>query len=81
MTHSIYPKPSKELAERRQALAPEIDAAFHRLSDVVFRDAALSRKTKQLTAVAVAHAGAAFAHSLLALETLNAIATTGKDAA
>ena len=117
MTHSIYPKPSKELAERRRALAPELDAAFLRLSDAVFRDGALSRKTKQLIAVAVAHvtqcpycieghtkaatrdgatpeeimeaiwvaaemrAGAAFAHSQLALETLNAITPVGNDAA
>lgn len=117
MRDSMYPKPSNELAETRRALAPEIDAAFHQLSDAVFRDGALSRKTKQLIAVAVAHvtqcpyciqghtkaatldgatpeeimeaiwvaaemrAGAAFAHSLLALETLNAVVPFGNDAA
>lgn len=55
MTETIYPKPSKALAEKRRALAPEIDAAFRQFSDAVFRDGALPRKTKQLIAVAVAH--------------------------
>jgi AhpD family alkylhydroperoxidase len=117
MTETMYPKPSKALAERRRVLAPEIDATFHQLSDAVFRDGALSRKTKQLIAVAVAHvtqcpyciqghtkaatrdgatpeeimeaiwvaaemrAGAAFAHSLLALDALDAMTAHGKDAA
>jgi AhpD family alkylhydroperoxidase len=117
MTETMYPKPSKALAERRRALAPEIDEAFHQLSDAVFRDGALPRKTKQLIAVAVAHvtqcpyciqghtkaatrdgatpeeimeaiwvaaemrAGAAFAHSLLALDALEAMTAHGKDAA
>jgi AhpD family alkylhydroperoxidase len=117
MAEAIYPKPSKALAERRRALAPEIDAAFHQLGDAVFRDGALPRKTKQLIAVAAAHvtqcpyciqghtkaatragatpgeimeaiwvaaemrAGAAFAHSLIALDTLDATTAHGKDAA
>jgi AhpD family alkylhydroperoxidase len=117
MTEAMYPKPSKELAERRRALAPEIDAAFHRLGDTVFRDGALPRKTKQLIAVAVAHvtqcpyciqghtkaairegatpeeimeavwvaaemrASATFAHSLLALDALNAMISNDKNAA
>src|SRR5688572_21356368 len=108
MNEAIYPNPSKDLADRRRALAPEIDAAFRQLSEAVFRDGALPRKTKQLIAVAVAHvtqcpycikghtkaaaregatpeeimeaiwvaaemrAGAAFAHSVLALDTLDA---------
>jgi AhpD family alkylhydroperoxidase len=55
MTDSIYPQPTKALAERRRALAPDIDAAFRQFSDAVFADAALSKKTKQLIAVAVAH--------------------------
>ena len=114
MAETIYPKPSKALAEKRRALAPEIDAAFHQFSDAVFRDGALPRKTKQLIAVAVAHvtqcpyciqghtkaalrhgasdeelmeaiwvaaemrAGGAFAHSALALDTLDAIAAHGR---
>jgi AhpD family alkylhydroperoxidase len=44
------------MAEWRHELAPEVDVAFHRFSQAVFRDSALSRKTKQLIAVAVAHA-------------------------
>jgi AhpD family alkylhydroperoxidase len=108
MVETHYPEPSRTLAERRSALAPEIDAAFREFSKVVFRDGVLSRKTKQLIAVAVAHvtqcpyciqghtkaatregaspeevmeaiwvaaemrAGGAFAHSILALATLDA---------
>lgn len=48
-------KTSRELAEKRRALAPDIDAAFRQFGEAVFRDGALSRKTKQLIAVAVAH--------------------------
>jgi AhpD family alkylhydroperoxidase len=55
MTEALYPKPSKALAEKRSALAPEIDAAFRQFSTAVFKDGALPRKTKQLIAVAVAH--------------------------
>ncbi|MDX1423037.1 MAG: carboxymuconolactone decarboxylase family protein [Kiloniellales bacterium] len=107
MAGAAYPKPSKALAERRRALAPAADEAFRNFSKAVFQDGALSAKTKQLIAVAVAHvtqcpycieghtkaavrdgatgeeimeaiwvaaemrAGGAFAHSLLALETLS----------
>jgi AhpD family alkylhydroperoxidase len=107
MSESIYPKPTRAIADKRKALAPEVDAAFRQFSDAVFRDGALSRKTKQLIAVAVAHvtqcpycirghtkaalragaderelmeaiwvaaemrAGAAFAHSVIALDTMN----------
>jgi AhpD family alkylhydroperoxidase len=114
MTDTIYPKPSKAVADKRRALAPEIDAAFRQFSDAVFHDGALPRKTKQLIAVAVAHvtqcpyciqghtkaatrdgaapeeimeaiwvaaemrAGGAFAHSALALDTLDATAAHGK---
>ena len=55
MAETIYPKPSKVLADKRKALAPEIVTAFRRFSDVVFRDGTLPRKTKQLITVAVAH--------------------------
>jgi AhpD family alkylhydroperoxidase len=55
MTETIYPKPSKALADKIHALAPGIDAAFRQFSDAVFQDGALPRKTKQLIAVAVAH--------------------------
>lgn len=109
MTETLHPKPSKALAQRRRALAPEIDAAFQQFSEAAFKQGALSRKTKQLIAVAVAHvtqcpycirghakaasregataeeimeaiwvaaemrAGAAAAHSVLALDALDAL--------
>ena len=107
MSEELYPKPSQALAQKRTALAPEADAAFRQFSMAVFKDGALSRKAKQLIAVAVAHvtqcpycihghtkaaardgataaeimeaiwvaaemrAGAAFAHSALALDALD----------
>src|SRR5690606_32267732 len=46
---------TRELADRRRGLAPEIEAAFRQFSQEVFREGSLSRKTKQLIAVAVAH--------------------------
>lgn len=51
----IYPKATRELSERRAALAPEITEAFRNFSRTVFKEGALSEKTKQLIAVAVAH--------------------------
>lgn len=55
MSDSLYPKNTKEIAERRTQLAPEAEAAFRQFSKVVFQEGALSAKTKQLIAVAVAH--------------------------
>ena len=55
MTDTLYPPTSRELAEKRRALAPETEKAFHAFSRQVFADGALSAKTKQLIAVAVAH--------------------------
>lgn len=55
MTDQIYPPSTRALAERRRALAPDIDAAFRQFSNAVFADGALPKKTKQLVAVAVAH--------------------------
>ena len=104
MTDSVFPKPSRQLAEDRARLAPATHDAFQAFSRQVFAEGALSTKTKQLIAVAVAHvtqcpwcieghvkaarregasgeaimeaiwvaaemrAGAAFAHSIKALE-------------
>ncbi|HKE39294.1 MAG TPA: carboxymuconolactone decarboxylase family protein [Casimicrobiaceae bacterium] len=106
MDHHIYPDASKQLAQKRRELAPEIYGAFRTFSQRVFADGALPSKTKQLIAVAVAHvtqcpycirghtelalkagaseqeimeaiwvaaemrAGAAYAHSVLALDTI-----------
>jgi AhpD family alkylhydroperoxidase len=55
MTDHVHSKATPELAMRRAALAPEADAAFRRFSQVVFQEGALSSKSKQLIAVAVAH--------------------------
>jgi AhpD family alkylhydroperoxidase len=104
--HQIYPAWTRDLVQRRAKLAPSVESAFRAFSDAVFADGALSSKTKQLIAVAVAHvtqcpycirghtkgavkagarpeeimeaiwvasemrAGAAYAHSALALDTL-----------
>ena len=55
MADSLYPPASRELAQKRRALAPEIEAAFDTFSQRVFADGALPAKIKQLIAVAVAH--------------------------
>lgn len=55
MTDTLYPPSSRELAEKRRALAPDIEKAFQAFSRQVFADGALPAKTKQLIAVAVAH--------------------------
>ncbi len=51
----LYPEATKEMSEKRAALAPEITEAFRNFSKAVFREGALPEKTKQLIAVAVAH--------------------------
>ena len=55
MSTPQVPKSTKALADKRRRLAPEADEAFRRFSEAVFQDGALSGKTKQLIAVAVAH--------------------------
>jgi AhpD family alkylhydroperoxidase len=55
MSESMYPQATREIAEKRRALAPEAEAAFQQFSQAVFKDGALPQKTKQLIAVAVAH--------------------------
>jgi AhpD family alkylhydroperoxidase len=52
---SLYPRPSAELARRRERLAPKTHQAFLEFSEQVFAPGALDTKTKQLIAVAVAH--------------------------
>jgi AhpD family alkylhydroperoxidase len=51
----IYPSSSKEIAEERKRLAPGPAEAFKAFSKSVFEEGALSAKSKQLIAVAVAH--------------------------
>ncbi len=55
MSDDVYPAPSQNLSRKRTELAPDIDAAFRAFSKQVFAEGALSAKTKQLIAVAVAH--------------------------
>lgn len=54
VSEGLYLKPTKALADKRRELAPDIAAAFQAFSEVVFQEGALSRKTMQLVAVAVA---------------------------
>lgn len=51
----MYPKATPERAQKRRELAPKSEAAFQAFSQAVFANGALSKKTKQLIAVAVAH--------------------------
>jgi AhpD family alkylhydroperoxidase len=55
MSDPLYPAATRELAEHRKELAPEIHDAFQQFSRTVFAEGALDEKTKQLIAVAVAH--------------------------
>src|SRR5690349_13892836 len=55
MSDSMYPPLTREIAEMRRELAPDIQAAFDAFSQRVFADGALPAKVKQLIAVAVAH--------------------------
>ena len=54
-SNELYPKVSRELSEKRNALAPDTADAFRQFSKTVFKEGALPEKTKQLIAVAVAH--------------------------
>ena len=80
----IYPPVTSELAEQRRSLAPKPAAAFKAFSQSVFAEGALSAKTKQLIAVAVAqvtqcpycirgHTRAAVRHEATAEEIMEAI--------
>jgi AhpD family alkylhydroperoxidase len=55
MSNGIFPSATRELAEMRKNLAPEIHNAFTAFGEQVFADGALPAKTKQLIAVAAAH--------------------------
>jgi AhpD family alkylhydroperoxidase len=55
MTQELYPKPTRELSHLRRELAPGAATAFHDFSQAVFAEGALSTKTKNIIAVAVAH--------------------------
>jgi AhpD family alkylhydroperoxidase len=53
--HEMYPKVSSEIAGKRRELAPAQQAAFEAFGKAAFAEGALSAKTKQIIAVAVAH--------------------------
>ncbi len=55
MEKPMYPAASREIAQMREELAPEILNTFRAFSHQVFADGALPSKTKELIAVAVAH--------------------------
>src|SRR5674476_1600700 len=54
-SEQLYSVATRENAEKRAALAPEIIEAWRNFSRTVFKKGALPEKTKQLIAVAVAH--------------------------
>ena len=56
MADTVYPPHSKALATKRRKLAPETQAQFNAFSQQAFAEGALPGKTKQIIAVAVAHA-------------------------
>jgi AhpD family alkylhydroperoxidase len=56
MAEGLYHPATPELGARRAQLAPTIHQAFEDFSKAVFAAGALPGKTKQLIAVAVAHA-------------------------
>ena len=51
----LFPSASREIAQRRNELAPEAARAFKDFSRTVFAEGELDAATKQLIAVAVAH--------------------------
>jgi AhpD family alkylhydroperoxidase len=55
MTAEVYPAATRDLTHLRRELAPEAAAAFHDFGAAVFAEGALSTRTKQVIAVAVAH--------------------------
>ena len=52
---NLYPIATKELADKKGALAPKNLQAWRNFSKTVFEAGSLPEKTKQLIAVAVAH--------------------------
>lgn len=52
---SLFPLPDAENAKKRAELTPEIIDSWRNFSRTVYQEGALTEKTKQLIAVAVAH--------------------------
>ncbi|PWE31252.1 hypothetical protein DDZ14_13800 [Maritimibacter sp. 55A14] len=55
MSDLHLPKPTRNLVDRRHALAPDTEDVFRAFSKAVFAEGALDTRTKQLIALAVAH--------------------------
>ena len=55
MTAELYPAATRDLTHMRRELAPATAAAFNDFGKAVFAEGALSTKTKNIIAVAVAH--------------------------
>src|SRR6185312_2305438 len=55
MENSLYAAATPEIGKKRQQLAPETLNAWRNFSRQVFTDGALTAKTKDLIAIAVAH--------------------------
>jgi AhpD family alkylhydroperoxidase len=55
MPDAMYPQATREIAQKRRDLAPEVQAAFDAFGRKVFEDGALPAKMKQVVAVAIAH--------------------------
>lgn len=53
--NTLYPLATRALSEKRASLAPKAAEAFRNFNEAVFKEGALSEKTKELIAVAVAH--------------------------
>ena len=52
---NMYPIPTKEILHKRTSLAPESMKAWMNFSNTVFKEGALSEKTKHMIALAVDH--------------------------
>lgn len=55
MTEELYPSITRDLTRKRRDLDHDAATAFHDFSNAVFAEGALSRQTKHIIAVAVAH--------------------------
>jgi AhpD family alkylhydroperoxidase len=55
MADQPFPNVTPDLSRLRRQLSPSAAAAFHEFSQTVFTDGALSKITKHIIAVAVAH--------------------------
>jgi AhpD family alkylhydroperoxidase len=56
MSNSFYAKTNTRHFNKLKELAPEQEQAFTEFNDAVFQEGALSKKEKEIIAVAVAHA-------------------------